>query len=201
MKTLHYKGSATTSSSPHFASSDEKATHTWFDKGVLLVAVVSCVVAISIANRPRPVEKLGLEYLKNGRFEEASETLKSSIGSHGPSCESYLGLAKACNRTSNYKEGLQYANQALRHFPTEPSVWAERAVSNLGLRDYHAALVDAEEALVYDNNNVRAMNIRNRAQTMLGSSTGSSIESDSEIGIEETSKNNGALEASNGQVH
>jgi tetratricopeptide (TPR) repeat protein len=124
-------------------------------------------VAIGIANRPRPLEKLGLEHLKKGRYQEASASLKHSVATHGPSCESYLGLAKACNRTSNYKEGLYYADQALRHFPTEPSVWAERAVSNLGLRDYHSAVIDAEEALNYDSNNVRAMNIRNRAQAML----------------------------------
>ncbi|CAN5505356.1 hypothetical protein BH11CYA1_BH11CYA1_17440 [soil metagenome] len=201
MKTLHYKGSTSTSSSPYLASPSQKETHTWFDKGVLVVAIVSCAVAIGIANRPRPVEKLGLEQLKKGRFEDASATLKTSIGTHGPSCESYLGLAKACNRTSNYKEGLQYADQALRHFPTEPSVWAERAVSNLGLRDYQAALVDAEEALVYDNNNVRAMNIRNRAQTMLASGGASTVDSDSEIGIDDKAKGAGTLEASNGHVH
>ncbi|GEM_PF-2131762 len=190
MKTLHYKGSTINAASPYFASSTQKSKHTWFDKGILIVAVVSCSVAIAIANRPRPAEKLGLEYLKNGRYEEASSTLKHAIGAHGPSCESYLGLAKACNRTSHYKEGLQYADQALRHFPTEPSVWAERAVSNLGMRDYRAALIDAEEALNHDSNNVRALNIRNRAQTMLAQ-TGGSLDADVDA----------ALEASNGQVH
>lgn len=176
MKTLQYKGSTADSSSPYFTSPSEKATHTWFDKGVLIVAVVSCSVAIVIANRPRPAEKLGLEHLKKGLYQEASASLKHAVVAHGPSCESYLGLAKACNRTSNYKEGLHYADQALRHFPTEPSVWAERAVSNLGLRDYHAAMIDAEEALTYDSNNVRAMNIRNRAETMLAHTSDGNLE-------------------------
>lgn len=176
MKTVHYKGSTTNSSSPYCISPSEKATYTWFDKGVLVVAVVTCAAAIGIANRPRPLEKLGLEYLKNGRYQEASASLKHAVAANGPSCESYLGLAKACNRTSNYKEGLHYADQALRHFPSEPSVWVERAVSNLGLREYHAAMIDAEEALNYDSNNVRAMNIRNRAQAMLADHGNGSLE-------------------------
>jgi len=98
MKTLHYKGSTVNAHFPYLISSRQKSEHTWFDKGILIVAVVSCSVAIAIANRPRPAEKLGLEYLKNGRYEEASSRLKHAIGTHGPSCESYLGLAKACNR-------------------------------------------------------------------------------------------------------
>lgn len=167
MKTLHYKGSTVNAHFPYLISSRQKSEHTWFDKGILVVAVVSCSVAIAIANRPRPKEKLGLEYLKHGRYKEAASTLKHAIGTHGPSCESYLGLAKVCNRTSNYKEGLQYADQALRHFSADPSVWVERAVSNLGMRDYRAAFADAQEALTFDSNNVRAMSIRNRAQAML----------------------------------
>ena len=70
MKTLHYKGSTINAASPYFVSSTQKSKHTWFDKGILIVAVVSCSVAIAIANRPRPAEKLGLEYLKNGRYKD-----------------------------------------------------------------------------------------------------------------------------------
>jgi len=157
----------------------KSTNHSLFDKGVLVLVVVACATAVGIAAKPRPMEKLGLEHLHNGFYHAATATLKQAVETHGPSLESYLGLAKASNHMSNYKEGLAYADLALKHYPSEPSAWAERAVSNLGLRDYRAALSDAEEALAYDSHNNRAILARSRAQTMIAQSGGSKTEASS----------------------
>jgi tetratricopeptide (TPR) repeat protein len=137
------------------------------DKTILTCTLLACATAIGLAFKQRPSEQLGLDQLRRGRYHAARQTLQQAIKTDGPSCEAYLGLAKANNRMNLYQEGLTCADKALQYHPGEPAAWAERAVSHLGLADYGAALGDAEQALSFDSNNRRALSVQTQAETML----------------------------------
>lgn len=139
------------------------------NNSILFCSLTACLVAVSIAFKPRPAEKLGLHHIENGNWSEAADSLKSSVEKDGGTGKAYLGLAKAHNHLERYDEGLQYADQALKHHPTDANIWAERAAAHLGRRDYKEALADAQEALTYDSTNERANQVMSRAETMLAS--------------------------------
>lgn len=146
------------------------------NNSVLFCSLAACAVAVSIAFKPRPIEKMGLQHVERGNWEAAASSLKSAVDKDGGSGRAYLGLAQAHNHLEHFDDGLKYADQALKHHPSDANIWAERAAANLGRRDYKAALADAQEALNFDRTNERANQVLNRAETMLSQTPGSVLE-------------------------
>lgn len=137
------------------------------EKLLLLVTLVGCVAAMGWANRPRPVEQLGLNQLRQGSYALAAETLTHSLDIHGKSVESYLGLSSAANQQGQYLEVLKYADQALSYYQSEPAAWAERARANLGMQNYREAISDAQQSLSIQPHNKLALTIKHRALILL----------------------------------
>jgi len=137
------------------------------EKLLLVVTLLGCVAAMGWANRPRPVEQLGLNQLRQGSYALAAETLTHSLDVHGKSVESYLGLSSAANQQGQYLEGLKYADQALSYFQGEPAAWAERARANLGMQNYREAISDAQQSLSIQPHNHLATAIKHRALLLL----------------------------------
>ncbi|MBS2009329.1 MAG: hypothetical protein JST01_19905 [Cyanobacteria bacterium SZAS TMP-1] len=137
------------------------------DKTVLTCTFLACATAIGISMKPHPTEKMGLEQIHQGKFNQAAITLEEAIKKNGPTCEAYLGLARAYNHMMRYEQGLASADKALQYHQIEPNAWAEHAVANFGLGNYQAALSDAEQALSLDSSNYRAMHVQEKAQSVL----------------------------------
>lgn len=137
------------------------------EKLLLAVTLCACVAAIGWANRPKPIEKLGLNQLHQGDYGQAAATLKQSLDVHGQSLETYLGLSSAANLRGEYLEALKYADQALSFYQSEPTAWAQRANANLGMQNYRAAIKDAELSLSLQPHNKMALAIQHRALLLL----------------------------------
>ena len=93
------------------------------EKLLLAVTLGACVTAIGWANRPKPIEQLGLKQLHQGAYAQAAATLQQSLDVHGQSLETYLGLSSAANQRGEYLEALKYADQALSFYQSEPALY------------------------------------------------------------------------------
>lgn len=142
-------------------------TRTLPEKLLLAVTLGACVTAIGWANRPKPIEQLGLNQLHQGAYAQAAATLQQSLDVHGQSLETYLGLSSAANQRGEYFEALKYADQALSFYQSEPAAWAERANANLGMQNYRAAISDTQQSLSIQPHNQMAIAIQHRALLLL----------------------------------
>jgi tetratricopeptide (TPR) repeat protein len=96
------------------------------------------------------LERLGMEYMKAEKFDEARETFEASSAVNPKSYQSWYGLAYADYATQKFEEAIQSADRALTLDKRSASAYFVLGISQRRLKKYNEAEKSLLSAKRYD---------------------------------------------------
>jgi tetratricopeptide (TPR) repeat protein len=125
----------------------------------------------------------GLRLLKIARYPQAILAFDRAISLKPDLADAYLMRAKALVADNQTERSFHDFSQIIEMRPSDPQPLIERGMAYIELKDYQAAIGDANAALALDTNQGRAYNLRGTAVRNMGNLQGALADFDRAVNL------------------